>query len=161
MSAIEPLPHRWPLPGPCVRCGCAADGQLSATRKLECFDCHAFVKWVPKAELGLERSNKRSPNRADLSPKERHRIFAQHGHACVGCGQRPPDVTLEVGHLISIDDYDTFGDLVGMTRSELNDELNQAPMCETCNSGLGASTVAVTLMLRCLRIAIAKRQGDL
>lgn len=147
------LPDRWPLPRACTRCGCEDDGVLGSDRSLRCSECGLFVKWVAKRDLGLAASDKRT--RPDIKPSKRAAILAAFNHTCVNCHR--DDRPLEIGHLIS----DAEGHAFDMTDAELYDELNLAPFCDACNAGQGDLTVGLPLMIKCLRIGIARRDGTL
>lgn len=161
MSAqLEEIPAKWPLPKPCFRCSWDGDGVLTpqyeadgrlARIGLTCGACGLHVKWVPKRDLGLAPDNKRT--RPEISPSKRARILAAFNHICVSC--KRDDRPLEIGHLISIAD----GHQYGLTDDELFDDFNLVPMCDACNAGQGDMTVGMWLIVKSLRIHIAKRDG--
>lgn len=160
MSDVEPdLPKTWPLPRACHRCGSNHPGKLEREdreglrRGLCCADCGLFVKWVPKAELGIATSTKRVG--LNLKPSERTALFNTYNNACAVCHR--DDLGLEIGHLISVADGKAFG----LTQAEIDDPINLAPMCPPCNAGQGDLTFGLAFVIRCLRVHIAKRDARL
>lgn len=83
-------------------------------------------------------------------------MFARHHHACVGCGSHPPDVELVIGHLVPREE----GIQLGVPEHHLDHDLNLAPMCPECNSGIGRSPIAIGLMYRLLFLHL-RETGEL
>lgn len=120
-----------------------------------CAACDQFLRWVPKAELGIPTRSVTS--RQGIKPKVRARVLDRFGHTCMSCGAAPPEVILHVDHVIPVDlarKYGVYDELI-------EDDLNLAPFCEECNLGKGAtvfSARSIRLMHRCL--VVARKQDD-
>lgn len=69
-------------------------------------------------------------NRKTLSKGLRFDIFKRDGFICQYCGQRPPDVVLEVDHITPV------------ARGGTNDNMNLITSCEDCNRGKGAKLLS-------------------
>lgn len=61
--------------------------------------------------------------RISLSKSKRFDVFARDGFTCQYCGQRPPDIVLEVDHIIAVGNGGT------------NEDLNLITSCYDCNRG--------------------------
>jgi hypothetical protein len=68
-------------------------------------------------------------NRLGLTAKVRWQVLARDAFACQYCGRRPPEVSLEVDHRISVADGGT------------DDLDNLFSACTECNRGKGAQSV--------------------
>jgi hypothetical protein len=73
-------------------------------------------------DLTLQVTSGRKP----VSKKLRFEVFKRDGFACQYCGAHPPDVLLEIDHIISVKDGGG------------NDEGNLFASCFDCNRGKGA-----------------------
>jgi 5-methylcytosine-specific restriction endonuclease McrA len=143
---------------PLVACEHAATSTKSNGPHIEerCDDCGAHIRFVPKRELKLEPRTVTS--RPGIKPKVRARILDRFGHSCMSCGASPPDVLLQIDHVIPVElakRYGVYDDLI-------EDDLNLAPFCEECNLGKGAtvfSARSIRLMHRCLVVA-HKREAE-
>ena len=62
-------------------------------------------------------------NRAALSLQLRWDVLKHDDYRCVKCGARPPDVQLEVDHIIPV------------SRGGTNDPKNLRTLCHPCNQG--------------------------
>ena len=62
----------------------------------------------------------------------------------------PPDVNLQVGHILSV----KAGIDQGLTEVDLNDEENLIAMCEQCNLGIGEISLPLPMCLRILKARI-------
>ena len=84
------------------------------------FDEHRPVR-LPAAQVTARARRK------PLSKKLRFEVFKRDGFACQYCGAHPPDVLLEIDHIIPVKEG---GD---------NDESNLFTACIDCNRGKGAT----------------------
>lgn len=133
-------------------CGCGGEiGLVDERGGQDCVFCASCNRWqynAPRVETG--RKVRTLASREGITPSMRARILDRHDHACIGCGKRPPEVRLELEHIISRElaaEHDMLDDLI-------DSEWNLAPMCPECNSGhrwLGRAQVR--LMYRCLQMA--------
>lgn len=64
--------------------------------------------------------------RKSISKGRRFDIFRRDGFTCQYCGQQPPDVVLEVDHILPV------------SRGGNNDEMNLIAACFACNRGKAA-----------------------
>lgn len=121
-----------------------------------CFDCGTWQYNVPRTESG--RRQRSLSTREGITPSQRARILDTHGHACIYCGKRPPEVRLELEHMVPRELAEKHGVL-----DDLIDSVhNLAPACPECNSGQRAVTFnarSVALMVRALGMA-AKAAGQ-
>ena len=142
MANLTPLPL--PLRDPC-RCG-GNDGVVhtrGGQDVVRCAACDTYQYNAPRSETGRERRNLA---RTAIPPGKRARILRAHANSCVGCGARPPDVELTIGHLVPRADAIELG----LPEHLADHDFNLAPMCPECNAGLGRSAVALGLMYRLL-----------
>lgn len=65
------------------------------------------------------------PQRKSLSKGLRFDVFRRDGFTCQYCGRQPPDVVLEVDHILPVAEGGT------------NDILNLTTACQDCNRGKG------------------------
>lgn len=148
-----------PIPDGCPTCGhgsanVAANGAHMTAR---CAHCDHYIRHVSKADLGLQPRTVQS--RAGIKPSTRARVLDAHGHACITCGRRPPEVILHVDHLIPVElakRYDLYDDLI-------ESEHNLAPSCEECNLGKSDglySARTVALFRRHLEALAAHTTGE-
>src|SRR5262245_16899352 len=70
------------------------------------------------------------PARKPISKKTRFEVFKRDGFSCQYCGAHPPDVLLEIDHIIPVKES---GD---------NDEGNLLTSCFDCNRGKGANALS-------------------
>lgn len=142
------MSQRHPLPSPCP-CG-ETSGEIipkDAHLGLYCVGCHRWVKWVGKAELGLEPRHvqKREP----LSPKIRQRVLSRDLGRCLLCGQGSREgALLHVDHILPLKE----GLAAGFTQAELDHPANLLTLCEACNLGKGATP----LRLRFFAVLLAR-----
>jgi len=78
------------------------------------------------------RDNSVTRKRVNLSKRTRFEVFKRDGFACQYCGAHPPQVILEVDHIIPVAEG---GD---------NDMDNLVAACFTCNRGKGAVSLDVS-----------------
>lgn len=133
----------------CRKCG---GGNTTVSERggqdvVTCRDGCGYSHCAPRAETG--RKQRSLSTREGITPGQRARILAAFGNACIYCGKRPPDVRLELDHMIPRDVAERHGLLDDL----IDSEHNLAPACAECNSGrrvvpFGAQTVA--LIYRCL-----------
>lgn len=146
-SAIPNDRNWFPLRAPC---GCGSETgywiERSGQNVVRCGSCNSVQYNAPKTETGQKVRS--ISTRPDIKPSRRARVFAMHHNTCVGCGRRPPDVTLHVGHLLSVKQ----GRDLGASDDLLFADENLAPMCEECNIGTGMSSVSAALMYRMLLV---------
>lgn len=67
--------------------------------------------------------------RKGIQPGQRWRIFARDSFTCRYCGQQPPDVVLEVDHVVAV------------ANSGSNDDDNLVTACVDCNRGKSAKSM--------------------
>jgi hypothetical protein len=130
---------------PCPGCGCI-EGTVTYKNGQDVVRCAACNIWTynqPRNESGREI---RTLRRTAMPPSKRARVLRHHHNACVGCGARPPDIELAIGHLVPREDAIELG----LPEHLADHDFNLAPMCPECNSGLGRSPVAIGLMYRLL-----------
>lgn len=138
---------------PCGHCGCP-EGTITTNGGqdvVRCAACDRYWYCAPKTETGRAV---RSLRRTAMPPSKRARVLRHHHNACVGCGARPPDVELLIGHLVPRDEAIKLG----LPEHLADHDFNLAPMCPECNSGLGRSPVAIGLMYRLLLLHL-KQEG--
>lgn len=133
-------------------CTCGSTTGVIRTQGLQdcvyCAGCHRYQYNAPRTETG--RKPRTLATREGITPSMRARILDRHDHACIACGKRPPEVRLEMEHIISREVADDFGLLDEL----IDSEWNMAPMCAECNSGhRWLKRPAVRLMYRCLMMA--------
>lgn len=63
--------------------------------------------------------------RIPIRPRERWEVLARDGHRCRGCGCKPPEVILEVDHIVPV------------SKGGTNELSNLRALCASCNSGKG------------------------
>lgn len=108
---------------------------------------------APRAETGREVRSLRT--RPDIKPSQRARIIDRDNSTCVFCGARPPDIRLEIEHLISVE----MGRSIGLDDIELYDDENLAAMCASCNSGMSVRPVSMRFAANLLRARIQHEKG--
>jgi 5-methylcytosine-specific restriction endonuclease McrA len=142
-----------------LRAPCACGSTTGVIRTVGLQDtvrcaCGKFQYNAPRTETG--RKQRTLASREGITPSMRARILDRHDHACIACGKRPPEVRLELEHMISREvaaEFDLLDDLI-------DSEWNLAPMCAECNSGhRWLKRPAVRLMYRCLMMA-QRAAGD-
>ena len=67
-----------------------------------------------------------------FSKQERFQIFERDNFTCQYCGRKPPEVQLEVDHIVPL------------AKDGTNDEINLITACRDCNRGKGIEKLAVT-----------------
>jgi hypothetical protein len=129
------------------RCG-GTEGRIMPKNGQDCVYCTACGKWqynAPRLETG--RAVRTLTTRPGITPGQRARVLAVHDHACIGCGKRPPEVRLELEHLIAREDAARHD----MLDEVIDSEFNLAPMCPECNSGYRPlGSVSIRLLYRAL-----------
>jgi len=119
---------------------------------VRCSACNRYQYNAPRVETG--RKVRTLASREGVPVGQRSRILDAHDHCCIACGRRPPDIRLELDHIIPRDvaaKFDILDDLI-------DSPANLAPLCAECNSGRRLTDgPSVRLMYRCLLIQ-AKRQ---
>jgi 5-methylcytosine-specific restriction endonuclease McrA len=133
-------------------CECGCEHGYTVDRDnhigLYCQNCDKWQKWISRLEAG--RKPRTLSTREGVTPSQRARILDRHDHACIGCGKRPPEVRLELEHIISRE----LAAEHGMLDDLIDSEWNLAPMCPECNSGhRWLHRASVRLMYRCLQLA--------
>jgi hypothetical protein len=122
--------ERFPLRAPC-RCG-SLEGTITTTAGqdvMRCAACDRYQYNASRVETG--RAVRTLASRPTITPAQRAHVLAVHDHACITCGRRPPEVRLELAHLISRADAERHGFLDAL----IDSEFNLAPQCVECNSG--------------------------
>lgn len=137
-------------------CECGGTtGHIITKAGQDCVYCDQCNRWhfnAPKTETG--RAVRTLATRPTIKPSERARVLAAHDHACVGCGKRPPEVRLELDHIIPREVADAYG----MLDALIDSHWNLAPLCAECNSGKRwVSEPSVRLMYRCLMMKAQPR----
>lgn len=144
-----------PLREPCHNCGCV-EGTITikgGQDVLRCANCDTYQYCAPRTETGRQV---RTLRRTSIPPSKRARVLARHHNACVGCGAHPPQVELTIGHLVPRTDAIRLG----LAEHLADHDLNLAPMCPECNSGIGRSPVAIGLMYRLLLLHLRTAGAD-
>lgn len=112
-----------------------------------CNDCDRYQYNAPRLETG--RAQRSLASRPGITVSQRARVLAVHDYACVSCGRRPPDIELQLAHIISREIAAKYE----MLDALIDSEWNLAPMCAECNSGDAfVSEPSVRLMYRVLMI---------
>lgn len=70
--------------------------------------------------------------RKSLRPTERFEVFKRDGFSCVYCGSRPPQVILEVDHIVAV------------ANGGSNEESNLVTACRQCNQGKSDKRLTIT-----------------
>ena len=143
-------PHT--MRAPCRRCE-SLDGEIRPTNGQDCVFClgcglHAYN--APRTETG--RAVRSLASRPDIKPRQRARIFARDGFACLVC--RHTDRPLVIGHLISVHE----GRELGMADTDLFADENLAAFCEEDNAGLHENSVPSHLLWRLWRLQVRQRE---
>jgi len=130
---------------PCSRCDCP-DGIIvtkNGQDTVRCADCDQYAGYnAPRSETRRERRSLRT--RPTIRPSQRTRILVRDNGTCVLCHRS--DVSLDVGHLISVHD----GHTLGMSDAELSSDDNLAAMCSACNSGLSSESLPPRMLAAAL-----------
>lgn len=137
----------YPLRAPCP-CG-SAEGYITEAGYqdvVRCRRCDRYQYNAPRLETG--KATRTVSSRPGLTPAQRWRILERYGHACVGCGRRPPEVELHIDHLIPRAVADEFGFLDAV----IDSDVNLGPLCPECNLGKGTRPVSIQLLYRLLLI---------
>lgn len=135
---------------PCAVCGCPT-GRIETKGQQDCVfcsECGKFQYNAPRTETGKETRAVTTIHNG-ISPKQRARILTRDGFACIICHNH--NAPIQVGHLLSVKAAFSLHE-AGMlakplTDEQINSDENLAAMCEECNSGLGASTVPLYLLM--------------
>src|SRR4051812_15110632 len=69
-----------------------------------------------------------------ISNKKRFAIFERDGFTCQYCGKKPPEVVLEVDHMVSKND------------GGRDDAINLITSCFACNRGKSATSVSIATL---------------
>lgn len=142
----------------CKYCGSTKDGWLQPDLddrgdvirvRQFCSDCDRYHAWYPKDELGLATRKTRRDHL--LGNSAWMRCLERHAYSCVACHRK--DLPLHQGHLIS----KAEGAAAGIPNHILDDEVNIAPFCEVCNSGLGGHSAGIRLTYFAIRQALEVR----
>jgi hypothetical protein len=143
------IPGPYQATRPCKSCG-GHDAWIETKNgqdMVSCLTC-ADRPWIynaPKAETG--RKARTLSSREGITPSQKARILAAHDHCCIACGHRPPEVQLDLEHIIAREVAYAYGCLDWL----IDSEWNLAPMCAECNSGKRwVSEPQVRLMYRVL-----------
>lgn len=140
---------------PCQYCG-STSGEIrpKGGQDVVYCECGKYAGYnAPRVETG--RAVRSLSSRQGLTPGQRHRILEAHDFSCISCGRRPPDVELQIDHLISRHDAEAAGCLDEL----IDSEDNLAPQCAECNSGKGRSTVSIRMMHRVLQVRDAQKRA--
>lgn len=135
---------------PCAACG-DADGVVAETNGqdvVRCASCGKYAYCQPRTESGREVRSKRT--RPMIKPSQRARILQRDNGTCVLCHRI--DVTLDLGHLLSVSD----GLLLGISEQQLYSDDNLAAMCDACNSGIGRRSLTPWLVSALLNARASK-----
>lgn len=149
---VEPTQddNQMELRTPCTHCN-GTNGYITekgVQDVMYCQTCDRYQYCAPRIETG--KRVRTVQTREGLRPSDRGRVLARTNHTCIACGRKPPDIELHIGHLISRSDADKHGFLDEI----IDHHMNLAAVCAECNLGAGNTTVSVTLMYRCIQIAI-------
>ncbi len=100
----------------------------------------ALPQPMPKIELREVGFSSRSTRfwhpkspyeRIPLTAKQRYEILKRDNFTCRYCGRKPPEVVLNVDHIISVYDGGT------------NEPSNLTASCEPCNKGKGSDSLSI------------------
>lgn len=72
-----------------------------------------------------------APTRKPISKRVRFEVFKRDGFCCQYCGKHPPDVTLEIDHIVAV------------AEGGGSEEENLLTACFNCNRGKGATPLTV------------------
>ncbi len=75
--------------------------------------------------------NKPSKNKSRIPPSVRWKVFARDNFTCQYCGSKPPDVQLEIDHVMPL------------SKDGDNNEDNLITSCKKCNIGKGSKVKAL------------------
>lgn len=114
-------PHPKALVFECPKCGAPPGESCAGVRGPRI--SHHRARW----RLGKQLKSKLP--RPPISPKLRFKILRRDKFVCQYCGRRPPDVALEIDHIVSV--YD----------GGKNDEHNLITACHDCNIGKGRTSL--------------------
>ena len=152
---LDPNEPRFPLPdglrkthSPCRKCG-GTEGfyVMHGPNAVVFCNCGASALYCAgRSEIGLAPRSKRG-NHPSFSSATRSRILERDRWTCQECGGRPPDVMLEVGHLVS----NSEGKAMGMSDGELYADDNLYAVCQECNAGRSTRSVPGVMVLRLMR----------
>lgn len=136
---------------PCKYCGSEGDGEIRPSGGQDCVYCCVCGQHSYNASrLETGRKKRTLATREGITPSTRARILDRHHHTCIACGKRPPEVRLELEHIISR----KLADEHGVLDELIDSEWNLAPMCPECNSGhRWLPATPVQLMYRCLMMS--------
>jgi hypothetical protein len=95
-----------------------------------------------------EGTPSRGVKRKGISKKLRFSVFSRDGFTCVYCGRQPPDVCLQVEHVIPV------------CQGGTNDEANLRCSCAECNAGKGANTIEQAQPTEAARLAMAQEIAE-
>lgn len=135
---------------PCKYCT-HPTGRIETRNGQDCVLCLACGRHnynAPRTETGREIRTLRT--RPNIKPSQRARILDRDGGRCIIC--HTTERSLDVGHLVSVDD----GKTLGMTDAELYSDENLAAMCAPCNSGYGSLSVSPRIVAALIRARVAR-----
>lgn len=135
---------------PCHNCG-HDSGYVETKNGQDCVYCWLCSRWqynAPKVETGRDQRTVATVHEG-LSAKKRARVILRATGRCELCGRRPNGVeeSLHVAHLLSVKD----GLNGGLDESTLNSDENLAALCDTCNLGIGKSSIPVRVVVAILK----------
>jgi 5-methylcytosine-specific restriction endonuclease McrA len=140
---IDALPD-FPLRAPC-RCGSErgkGPRDVSGQAMIYCAGCRRHAYNAPKHETG--RGVRKILNREAIDSFTKSRILERDNSTCLDCGKRPPDVILNVSHMISVADAVELG----FGPEDYNDDENLYSGCEECNAVQGKRSITKKRMAR-------------
>ena len=139
----------------CGWCGCSTGHIITKGMQdvVYCDNCDRYQYNAPRLETG--RAQRSLTTRPGVPPSMRARIFDRFGHACIDCGGRPPEVRLELDHVIPRE----LAAEHGMLDELIDSEWNLAPACAECNSGRRTITgPQLQLLYRCILLSQRSNQ---
>jgi len=141
---MDDLPVKYVLRSPCKTCK-GTLGRIEEKNGQDttwCLSCGEFQYNAPRAETGKPVRHVRT--RENISPSLRTRVFLRDNNRCVLCGKSGYEISLHVGHLLSV----KAAAEQGITESEATTYENLAAMCDECNLGLGDESVPLPVVYR-------------
>lgn len=136
----------------CIKCG--NDGGMVVTRGgqdcVYCGKCGRFQYNAPKTETGRKVRSLKTTHEL-ITPSIRWKVIERANGTCESCRRRPPpDVGLQVGHVVSVDD----GHRHGLTDYQINSIENLIAQCPECNSGASSRTIPIWMLMAILKSRI-------